>query len=243
MAISIDVALSRQIALQTQLDIVANNIANQGNVGFEDDQVIFDEYINSQGIKESTSYTDDITTYRDTRLGGVMTTGNPLHLARQGKGYFGIQTPQGIRYTGNGAFTRSPDGVLVDQMGNPVLSMDGGDIVIPAEVSDLLISSDGTISDVNGVIARVGLFDFENPYLLKKEGDNMMQTDQAAIPLEADATLIQRAVNDSNGNPMKNTTQLIEITKAYAMNQKMIEQQLSLESKSIDQLITLASAA
>ena len=52
-------------------------------------------------------------------------TGRPLDFAIQGEGFFAVRTPNGVRYTRNGQFMSTADGLLVDQLGNPVLGHGG----------------------------------------------------------------------------------------------------------------------
>jgi flagellar basal-body rod protein FlgG len=52
-------------------------------------------------------------------------TGEPLDFAIAGEGFFGVRTAQGVRYTRNGQFTVSPQGVLVTGQGDPVLGRGG----------------------------------------------------------------------------------------------------------------------
>ena len=39
------VGLSRQVALQRELDVIANNLANLNTTGFKQDDVVFQEYL------------------------------------------------------------------------------------------------------------------------------------------------------------------------------------------------------
>ena len=133
MSVAVDITLSMQSALQSKIAVLSNNAANAGTVGFQADSVIFSEHLGQSDDHETYSYLDDVATVRDTKRGTLDRTGNPFHVGLQDEGYFGIQTPQGARYTRAGAFTVSHDGVLVDLSGDAVLSSDGGEIIIPGE--------------------------------------------------------------------------------------------------------------
>lgn len=243
MTLTLDIALSMQKGLQSKLDVTTNNIAQQANHGFKERQVIFSEFVGNGDKQGNYSYANDIATVRNLLNGAIEKTGHPFHFALQSRGYFGIQTPEGIRYTRSGAFTMNADNVLVDHKGNTVLSIDGGDIAIPPESRDLNIAPDGTITDENGVIARIGVFEFQNEQAMFERGDNYLQTDQEAEIVDADASMIQGALELSNGNPVKNIASLTETTRLYSVNQRIIEEQFKLSSKQIDQLTTLPPAA
>lgn len=243
MSVSLDITLSMQKALQDKINVLSNNAANAGTIGFQADSVIFSEFLGESDPQETYSYLDSIATVRDTNTGPLEQTGNPFHAALRGKGYFAVQTPEGIRYTRSGAFTVSSEGLLVDLHGNSVLSADGGEINILAESESISISKDGTISDQNGILAQLGIFDFTNEHDMKKIGNTQLQTDQAAIPLTLEANVVQGALEQANTNPIKNMSEMMEVSRLYSLNQRYIEESLKLESKKAELLVSTPPAA
>ncbi len=240
MAVALDITLSMQSALQSKIAVLSNNAANAGTVGFQADSIIFSEFLGQSDGLETYSYLDDIATVRDMKLGALERTGNPFHVALQADGYFAVQTPQGIRYTRSGAFTVNSEGIVVDLNGDPVLSADGGEIIIPADSQNIMISQDGTVSDENGILAQLGIFGFDNEYDMEKVGNTQLKTDQAATPLGDAAKVIQGALEQANLNPILNMTEMMQASKLYALNQRYIEEQLKLEAKQTDMLVTTA---
>jgi flagellar basal-body rod protein FlgF len=82
------IGLSRQIALQRELDVVANNVANMNTTGYKADGAIFEEYLmpkaqaaGFQGADRRVSYVQDRATWRDFAAGPIRPTGNPLDVA------------------------------------------------------------------------------------------------------------------------------------------------------------------
>ncbi len=71
----------------------------------------------------------------DLGQGEIRATGNPLDLALEGQGFFAIQTRNGVRYTRDGAFSRSSTGVLQTTQGEPVLDANQKPITIPTAPS------------------------------------------------------------------------------------------------------------
>ena len=59
-------------------------------------------------------------------------TGEPLDFAIAGNGFFAVQSPQGVRYTRDGQFRASAQGVLTDSGGNAVLDQGGAQIKVSA---------------------------------------------------------------------------------------------------------------
>lgn len=238
-SVTLAITLSMQKALQDNLTVLSNNASNAGTVGFQADAAIFSEFIG----EGSYSYLDNIATVRDTKRGPLERTENPFHAALQGKGYFAIQTPEGVRYTRSGAFTVNAAGLLVDLNGDSVLSADGGEINILPESENVAIATDGTISDQNGILAQLGVFDFTNEYDMKKVGNTQLQTDQAAIPLILEANVVQGALEQANTNAVKNMSEMMELSRLYSLNQRYIEEALKLESKKTDLLVSTPPSA
>tara|TARA_R110002095_G_scaffold215098_1_gene208498 strand:+ start:1629 stop:2360 length:732 start_codon:yes stop_codon:yes gene_type:complete len=243
MTVALDITLSMQKALQDKLHVLSNNASNAGTVGFQSDSVIFSEFLGEGDEQGTYSYLDSIATVRDTKVGPLENTGNPFHVALQGRGYFAVQAPEGIRYTRSGAFTVSAEGILVDLKGSPVLSTDGGEINILPESENVSIAKDGTLSDQNGILAQLGVFDFTNEYDMKKVGDTQLQTDQAAIPLTLEANVVQGALEQANTNAVKNMSEMMDVSRLYSLNQRYIEETLKLESKKAELLVSTPPAA
>src|SRR5262249_25796058 len=128
------VALSRQMALSRELDVVANNMANVSTHGFRRESVQFGEFLmpvaSADGFAapdRHLSYVQDRTTFLDFAPGSLEQTGNPLDVAIQGDAFFAVQSPdsQGERYTRDGAFQIDATGQLVSGSGQPVLTDSG----------------------------------------------------------------------------------------------------------------------
>ena len=120
---AIYVGLSRQIILERELDIAANNLANVDTVGFKFESMISNDdpvTMPTPGVAPtSVNFTADAGVARDFTQGSLTQTGAPLDVAIAGKGFFQINTPDGPRYTRDGRF----DGhhALVDQDGDPTV--------------------------------------------------------------------------------------------------------------------------
>src|SRR5690606_20262981 len=121
------IGLSRQIALQRQMDVVANNMANINSTGFKGENILFEEYIMPEARDRAfpvgdqpLSYVQDWATMHDLAAGSITETGNPFDVALSGEGFFAVQTPQGERWTRNGVFEVNSEGTLVNQNGYPV---------------------------------------------------------------------------------------------------------------------------
>ena len=125
------VGLSRQIALQRELDVVAYNVANLNSTGYKADKVVFHEHLmpvaranQFRGGDRQLSFVQDRATWLDLGQGPVQQTGNPLDVAVSDNAFLTVQTPRGERYTRNGALQINSAGQLVTSEGLAVLAVE-----------------------------------------------------------------------------------------------------------------------
>ena len=179
------IGLSRQMVLERQLDVIANNIANVNTNGFKADKSLFEEYLTSgahednfNGTDRRVSYVQDRGTFRDFSQGAVQQTSNPLDVAITGAGFLVVQAPGGERYTRDGNLQINTPGQLVTASGNPVLGTSGPIVFQPTD-HDIIISADGTITVQEGaartdsIRGKLRLVSFADAQKLLKQGDNL----------------------------------------------------------------------
>src|SRR4051812_11298051 len=147
------VGLSRQVTLERQMDVIANNVANATTDGFKADRSLFQEYLMpaarednfAAGRDRKLSHVMDRATFRDMAQGSLDQTKNPLDVAINGDGMFAVQTPTGERYTRDGSFQIDNQGQLVTASGYPVLG-NNGPIRFQQTDKQIGISADGTVT-------------------------------------------------------------------------------------------------
>src|SRR6266851_1457729 len=129
------VGLSRQMTLERQMDVVANNVANVNTNGYKADRSLFSEYLNSGahednfvGRDRAVSYVLDNGTFKDFTQGPTEQTKNPLDVAIDGGGFLVVQT----------------------RAGDPVLGTSGPIVFQPTD-HDINIAADGNVTVVEGV--------------------------------------------------------------------------------------------
>lgn len=224
------IALSRQTALWRQMDVVSNNIANMNTPGYKGENLMFAEYLSpSRGtdspFPDMLSYTYDFGSNRDTSLGPMEETGNPLDVAINGQGYFEIETDFGRFYTRNGRFMLDADGMIVTGSGHPVMSTDGTPFFIAPNESEITIGRDGTVSTENGAIGRMNIVSFEDEQaLLRVQAGLYDAGDQNPTAAEGMA-IEQGMLEGSNIIATEQITDLIKIQRAYEAVQKIIEEE------------------
>ena len=116
------IGLSRQVALGRQLDVIANNIANLNTGAYKSDGALFEAYLSPTAHATDLSQKDsgldfvrDRATWVDWHQGPMQSTGNPLDIAIEGKGFFAVQTANGERYTRNGSLADRRAGPVGDE--------------------------------------------------------------------------------------------------------------------------------
>lgn len=223
------------LAARTQaLDTAANNLANAGTNGFRAQRDYFrgvlveglspDSLAQSQVGQTVNNFGILGGNALDLGQGQLAATGNPLDLGIQGSGFFAIQTKNGIRYTRDGAFTRSSTGVLQTSMGEPVLDPKLKPITIPS--GEIHISPDGSVStsdpDGSALVGQVGLFDFESRYSLTAEGVSRFAADENARGKAATGSIQQGAVEGANQDAIHGTMQMVLMQRQAEMMQKAL---------------------
>lgn len=244
------IGLSRQVALGRELDVVANNIANLNTTGFKTDGAVFEEYIgptaragDMTGPDSRISFVRDRATWIDMRQGSIERTGNPLDVAIDGSGFLAVQTPNGERYTRNGALQINAAGELVTSQGYQILG-ESGPITLQPKDRDVTISDDGTISVREGNSAatdslrgKLRLVSFAQPGLLQKDGAGTFMAPTGITPdPESKTHIVQGAVEKSNVHAVMEMTRMIEVTRSYTQVANMLAQQTDLQQTAINKL-------
>lgn len=219
---SIYVGLSRQVALQRQMELIANNIANMSTPGYRGQNMVFSEYIEDlKGNPDPLSMVNVYGQYQVTEAGPLKHTGNRLDVAIQGEGYFGIQTNDGIMYTRAGNFQVNANGDLVDGRGRFVAGVGGGIITIPPGTTAIEISEDGFITTPEGQVGQLMVVEFENVQMLEAQGNGLYKTDAPANPAIA-SRVMQGMLEGSNVNPITEMTRMIDVSRAHESNFRLI---------------------
>ncbi|UTD28495.1 flagellar basal-body rod protein FlgF [Bradyrhizobium sp. WD16] len=244
------IGLSRQMTLERQMDVIANNIANVNTTGYKADRSSFEEYLmpvaradNFVGRDRLLSYVQDRTSWRDHAQGAAEPTGNPLDVALDGNGYFTVQTPAGERYTRNGALHINNQGQLVTADGNLVLGTNGPITFQPNDVEPM-IAQDGTITVRQGattltdsVRGKLRIVNFAEPRRLQKEGDNLYSAPQGVVA-QADTKTQPRQgfLEKSNVVAVAEMSRMIEVTRLYTQLSSIMTQQGDLRKSALDKL-------
>lgn len=225
------VALSRQVTLRREMDVVANNIANMNTTGFKGEKMMFVEHlVRSKGtggvLGDKLNYVRDIATVRDSSKGHISQTGNPLDIAIASDGYFAIEGRGGEQYTRNGRFQLDATGQLVTESGQPVLSNSGQPFFFGPTDTEITISGDGTVATENGTLGRLKIVKFENEYNMQQVGGSAFIPGPDNPPEDVEVPqVMQGALESSNIQPIIELTRMIEVNRAYDSAKSFIQKE------------------
>jgi len=220
-------AMTGLMARTQALDTAAGNLANAQTPGYRAEREYFRSALLGPDATDS-QLGETVNNYG--LLGGdrlnmgqgpLQLTGNPLDLAIEGQGFFEVQTANGLRFTRDGTFHRSPAGRLVTTKNEPVLSAAGQPISLPP--GDISVGSNGTISVAGGAVATVGVFAFPATAQLTPEGANRYIAPKGVAPvLSPDADVHQGAIEAANQDAVQGTLDLIVMQRQAEMMQKAL---------------------
>ena len=240
------VGVSSQVALQRELEVIANNMANVSTTGFKSRNSRFQEYLMPVASADSfqrpdrrLSYVIDQGTALDLGQGPIEQTGNPLHVAVRGEAFLVVQTPTGDRYTRNGAFETNAQGTIVTSDGYPVQG-DGGPIQIGPQETGLSVGPDGTVSTNLGIRGRIRLVTFANPQALRNEGANLYASDAPPQAAGLAGRVESGALERSNVKSVIEMTRLMDVNRTYTMVSGIISRLDDLRGTAIRRLADVA---
>jgi flagellar basal-body rod protein FlgG len=245
---ALSIAATGMLAQQTNVEVIANNLANMNTTGFKEQRAEFEDLL-YQNVEQQGAQSSDTGTivpsgiqlgagvrtaavYRVNRQGDLQTTSNPYDVAINGAGYFRIQMPDGTdAYTRAGNFALSPEGQLVNQQGYVVQP----GIAIPTTATAVAINAQGQVqATIPGqtapqTVGQLELTRFPNDAGLKAEGNNLFTetassgSPQSGVPGSTGYGTIQQGfLETSNVNAVSEITSLITAQRAYEMNSKVI---------------------
>jgi len=245
---SLGIAATGMESQQTNVEVIANNIANVSTTGFKRSMAEFQDLLYQSEARAGTASSEAGTILptgmqvglgvraagvtRITTQGSLTQTGNQLDVAINGKGYFGIKLPSGeTAYTRDGSFKPSATGQIVTNDGYTV---EPGITVAPTATA-VNINSAGQVIETaaNGTQTTVGqlqLYTFANEAGMDAQGGNNFLATEASgdaisgVPASPGFGTIQQGyLESSNVNVVTEMTNLISAQRAYELNSKVVE--------------------
>ncbi len=242
-----------------RLNTISNNLANVNTVGFKEDNLIVGDFMRiykearddlslDNNTKESAQFLNRtmakapqiVESFTDHSVGHMQKTNNPLDFALSREGlFFAVKTPQGIRLTRDGSFTKDEEGTLVNKQGYEVLPADYFQTKEFIKINDKasIIETDKNGQMYTNLPSSVKMSQgfklfVANPdslAKLQKEGDNLYVYDgiERSVSLKDSGAVLQNFVEKSNVNAVKEMTSLIETNRLVGMYQKVMDTQMN----------------
>ena len=244
---SLTTAATAMIAQQTNLDVIANNVANVNTSGFKKVRAEFQDLISQversagaqagQGtfIPVGIEIGLGVRTSATTRMfnpGVMQSTGRPLDIAIEGDGFLQITLDDGtIAYTRDGGLKMDANGLVLTSDGYQLQPP----IQIPQNAVDIAITPNGTVSVRVGSqsdMTPVGNFQivrFQNNSGLMAIGHNLYkETPGSGIPVpgipgqDGYGTIQQHFLEGSNVQVVEELINLIKAERAFETNSKVV---------------------
>jgi flagellar basal-body rod protein FlgF len=225
--------LQRQVALFRDMEVTANNLANANTVGFNSEHILFNEYLVkdvNQKVQNPMAFANDIATYRNTQIGALQVTHNPLDMAINGNAYFAVETPLGVRYTRAGNFQMDGEGTLITTDGYPVLDPSNQRITFPDNVREIEVGTVGNIKVNGDDFGNLGIFSFSNEQLLERAGNNFYKAEVSPDAAEG-VTVVQGMLESSNVSPVQELTHMISVGRSFEHVTQYVSSIYELERK------------
>jgi flagellar basal-body rod protein FlgG len=246
---AMNIAATGMQAQQTNVEVIANNIANQNTTGFKRQRAEFQDLLYQTERRGGATSSDTGTIVpegvqigigvktaavnRITTQGNLLQTSNPLDLAIQGRGFFQILQPDGTTaYTRDGSFALSPTGEVVTADGFVVQP----GITIPQNTLSIAVNSSGQVQalvagqTIPQTVGQLQLANFPNEAGLEALGNNLLlETPASGQPTTGNpgstgfGSLNQGLLETSNVDIVSEITSLITAQRAYEMNSKVIQ--------------------
>lgn len=235
-------------AQETNINVIANNLANVNTTGFKRSRANFQDllYHNERAVGSPASADTQVPTGIQVGLGtrtasvekvytegDLEQTGSDLDLAIKGDGFFQVGMPNGdTAYTRDGSLKKDSEGRLVTADGNPVIP----GVVIPENATKVAIGQDGTVTafldaeSQGTVIGELELARFGNPSGLKSIGGNLkLESAASGTPIlgapgtDGFGSIAQGFLENSNVSIMQEMINLIAGQRAYEINSKAVK--------------------
>lgn len=222
------IALSQQSALQRQMEVIANNIANMSTPGYKAENMLFREYMAPTEGGQKISYVQDLGVATDLSQGPIAHTGYDYDFAIEGEGYFVIGAAAGNRYTRNGHFRLDANGQIVNANNDPLLSDSGTPMVVPSAASKVTLNRDGSLYADDTLIGKVKLIKFEKPQMLEREEGGLYREKDPSLtratPVQ-NAQILQASIEQSNVSGVVEMSRMMQVSRSYESTQNIVNRE------------------
>jgi flagellar basal-body rod protein FlgF len=233
----VDIARTAMRGSMARQTAVANNLANVNTAGFRAEIVnASTRWLNGPTLQSRAEQVDQVIG-ADMKQGSVSQTGNPLDVALDGDGFFAVQASDGSEgYTRRGDLKLSDSGLLTTGEGHPVLG-EGGPITLPP-ADNVKIAKDGGVwivpqggqIDQPQLVDTIKLVNAKGSVIAKGTDNLFREVNGGALPTDPMASVTSGALEGSNVNATSALVQMIEASRAWETQIKLIDTAKDIDS-------------
>lgn len=239
------------MAMSVKQDVIANNLANAGTVGFRKEGLVissFTEILDREtaGCEQTSGETmsghqlqtnTELHHHSVTNVGqgALKETGSSFDLALDdnGKGMFTIKTPRGIEFTRAGKFRLNNEGYLVTPDGSQLMGHNGP---IRATGNEFKVSDDGVVSIDGKKVDRILVSVFEDAGDMKRAGSTAFNAATPRVRASNDFHVKQGFLEMSNVNALQEMVGLMQVMRNFEANQKALSANDQRLQKAVNEL-------
>lgn len=217
-----------------RLDVIANNLANASTNGYKISgatngtfsRILENVQVGNNEVNMANYSPAVVGTYTDFSQGSLINTGNNKDMAitNDDSAFFEVEDLQGNRlYTRNGSFLTNSEGYLVTTDNYRVMGENG--YIRFNNATDIGVSPLGEITEnsTGNVIDRLAIRSFANPQNLTRNGGSYWSANVNEELKEFTGEVQQNYLETSNVNTVEEMVKMIEVTRAYEANQKVLQ--------------------
>jgi flagellar basal-body rod protein FlgF len=212
------------------LDMLANNIANTGTVGFKADGEFHGLYQQQLPVIEKQ--------WTDFSQGLLTTTGDQLDLGLTGKGFFALNSPTGIVYSRNGQFQISKTNQLQTAEGYTLRNtQDQGKPITVDPTQALDIDKTGGVWQGGQEIAQIEIDSIANPSLTpRKLGNSYFVSPDGTAAIDPSTEVRQGTLEQSNVPVADSAVRLVSVMRQFEMLQRAVSVGTEMNKEAIEQV-------
>lgn len=237
----IHTSLSAMRGAMARQTTVANNLANANTVGFRAEVASQRPLWLRGGEFQGRAPASEEVVNADMKAGAFISTGRDLDVAMQGDAMLAVQADDGEEsYTRRGDLMISPSGLLTTGDGVPVMG-DGGPITMPP-ADKIMVGADGKISIVPEggdptqmqQVAQLKIVTPKGSEIVKGLDGLFKVRGGGTLPTDPDAKVTQGALEQSNVNTSDALVQMIEASRSWETQIKLLTTAKELDSSTTD---------
>jgi flagellar basal body rod protein FlgG len=201
------------VANQKRMDYLAHNLANTSTTAYKRQTPFVHALENDRRGGRHEQLTVRLAT--DFSQGSLLQTGNPLHVALEGRGFLGVEGDRGEIYTRNGALQVDREGSLKTLDGLPLAWEELHGAIDPTGVP-IQIGTQGIVSQDGTEIGRLRLVDFENEQRLEQDSLGYYHAPLDLLETAHTADIRQGFLEGSNVEAVEEMVSMIAVQRAFA---------------------------